>query len=131
VIVHTKSTIVDDHWAIIGSANAFRRSLYTDIEHSVAVLGEEDSLVQVYRVELWSDSFELPFADQPLIADIDKALNVWNSAWGTPGSGVTLPASIKPVVLPTAEKTLTAKEQETYDMIADVDSRDAWGACSA
>ncbi|WP_433249971.1 phospholipase D family protein [Actinomadura nitritigenes] len=131
VIVHTKSTIVDDHWAIIGSANAFRRSLYTDIEHSVAVLDEEDSLVQVYRVELWSDSFELPFADQPLIVNIDKALNVWNSAWGTSGSGVTLPAGIKPVVLPTAEKTLTAKEQERYDMFADVDSRDEWGACSA
>ncbi|KAB2390020.1 phospholipase D family protein [Actinomadura montaniterrae] len=130
VIVHTKSTIVDDHWAIIGSANAFRRSLYTDIEHSVAVLDEEDSLVQVYRVELWSDSFELPFADQPLIVNIDKALNVWNPAWGTPGSGVTLPAGIKPVVLPTAEKTLTANEQERYDMFADVDSRDEWGACS-
>ncbi|MFC4913903.1 phospholipase D family protein [Actinomadura gamaensis] len=131
VIVHSKTTLVDDHWAIVGSANFARRSLYTDIEHSVAVLDEDDTLVRQYRVGLWSDAFRLPPADQQKIADIDKALNVWNASWGTPGSGVTLPSGVTPVVLPTSEKTLTGKEQERYDLFADVDSRTAWGACSS
>ncbi|MCP2341374.1 phospholipase D family protein [Actinomadura rupiterrae] len=130
VIVHTKSTIVDDHWAIIGSANFMRRSLYTDIEHSVSVVDEDDTLVQQYRVQLWSDAFDLAPADQPKIADIGKALNVWNASWGTPGSGVTLPSRVKPVVLPPDNKTLKPNEQQSYDMLADVDSRDDWGACS-
>ena len=36
--VHCKVTIIDDIWCAIGSANCMRRSLYTDIELSVAVL---------------------------------------------------------------------------------------------
>ncbi|WUI02569.1 phospholipase D family protein [Spirillospora sp. NBC_00431] len=130
VVVHSKTTIVDDQWAIIGSANFARRSLYTDIEHSVALLDEDDKLVREYRVSLWSDAFRLDPADQQKIADIDKALNVWNGSWGTPGSGVTLPPSVKPVTLPTTEKKLNEKEQERYDLFADADSRTPWGACS-
>ncbi len=131
VIVHTKSTIVDDHWAVIGSANAYRRSLYTDLEHSLAFLDGDDKLVKQYRVDLWSDAFGLvTAADQQKIADVDKALNVWVSTWGTPGSGVTLPATVTPVTLPTTEKTLTAKQQEKYDMYHDVDSRQPWGGCT-
>ncbi|WP_242901150.1 phospholipase D family protein [Actinomadura terrae] len=134
VVVHSKTTIVDDHWAIIGSANCARRSLYTDIEHSVAFLDEDDekdtALVRQYRVRLWSDAFRLAPADQQKIIDINKALNVWNTSWGTPGSGVTLPSSVTPVILPTTEKKLSDKEQETYDLFADVDSKMPWGACS-
>ncbi|WP_433326963.1 phospholipase D family protein [Spirillospora sp. CA-294931] len=129
VVVHTKSTIVDDHWAMIGSANFARRALYTDIEHSVAFLDEDDALVQQYRVRLWSDAFALVPADQHKIADINKALNVWNSSWGTPGSGVALPSSVAPVAFPTSEKTLTEKEQERYDRYSDIDSRTPWGGC--
>ncbi|HEY5814451.1 MAG TPA: phospholipase D-like domain-containing protein [Terrimicrobiaceae bacterium] len=36
--VHCKVTIIDDVWCAIGSANCMRRSLYTDIELSVAIL---------------------------------------------------------------------------------------------
>lgn len=130
VFVHTKSTIVDDHWAIIGSANAFRRSLYTDLEHAVGLLDEDDVLVQQYRVQLWSDAFGLLLpSDQQKIADIDKALNVWDGNWGTSGSGVTLPPTVTPVPLPTAETVLSSKDQDKYDRYVDVDSRDAWGGC--
>ncbi|MFB4295033.1 phospholipase D family protein [Actinomadura sp. NTSP31] len=130
LIVHTKSTIVDDHWALIGSANSFRRSLYSDIEHAVGLLDEEDVLAQQYRTQLWSDHFGLlTSADQQKIADLDKALNVWESTWGSPGSGVTLPATVTPVTLPTAETVLSDKEQDRYDRYADVDSRQAWGGC--
>jgi hypothetical protein len=36
--VHCKVTIIDDTWCAIGSANCMRRSLYTDIELSIAIL---------------------------------------------------------------------------------------------
>ncbi|QXJ25679.1 hypothetical protein AGRA3207_007205 [Actinomadura graeca] len=130
VVVHTKSTIVDDHWVIIGSANAFQRSLYSDIEHSVGILDEDDVLARQYRVRLWSDHLGLQTpADQQKIADIDKALNVWNSAWGTPGSGVGVPSTITTVVLPTAETVLSARDKERRDRYVDVDSRQPWGGC--
>jgi phosphatidylserine/phosphatidylglycerophosphate/cardiolipin synthase-like enzyme len=130
LIVHTKSTIVDDHWAIIGSANAFRRSLYSDVEHAVGLLDEDDVLVQQYRTRLWSDHFGLlgP-ADQQKIADIDKALNVWDGTWGTPGSGVALPTALTAIPLPTTQTVLSSKDQDKYDRYADVDSREAWGGC--
>jgi phosphatidylserine/phosphatidylglycerophosphate/cardiolipin synthase-like enzyme len=134
VVVHSKTTIVDDTWAMIGSANFARRSLYTDIEHSVAFVGEvdgDDVPVRQYRVRLWSDAFRLGAADQGKIADINKALNVWNLSWGAPGSGVTLPASVAPVELPILETKLAEKEQERYDLFADVDSRTPWGVCSS
>src|SRR5262249_28307481 len=35
VFVHAKTTLIDDHWTVIGSANFLRRSLYSDIEHSL------------------------------------------------------------------------------------------------
>jgi phosphatidylserine/phosphatidylglycerophosphate/cardiolipin synthase-like enzyme len=128
VFVHTKTTIVDDHWAIIGSANAFRRSLYSDIEHAVGLLDECDALVREYRMRLWSDHLGLlDAADQQKIADIDKALNVWDSAWGTPGSGVSLP--LTPIPLPTTTQVLSSKNQEQYDRYNDLDSREAWGGC--
>ncbi|MDX2970554.1 phospholipase D-like domain-containing protein [Kribbella solani] len=128
VVVHTKSTIVDDQWAIIGSANFTRRSLYTDIEHSVAFLDDEDLLVRQYRVKLWADAFRLGSADEGKIADIEKALNVWNPGWGVPGSGVLLPPSITTVEFPTPT-TLADEEQEKYDRYYDVDSTKPWGGC--
>ncbi|GAA2629125.1 hypothetical protein GCM10010411_78280 [Actinomadura fulvescens] len=130
VFVHSKTTIVDDHWAIIGSANAYRRSLYSDIEHAVGLLDEEDKLVRQYRVRLWSDHLGLlDPADQQKIADIDKALNVWDGNWGTPGSGVTLPPTLAPIPLPTIETTLDSSQQDRYDRYDDVDSRLPWGGC--
>src|SRR5207248_6602580 len=38
--IHAKVTIIDDVWAMVGSANSMRRSLYTDGEVSVAVIDE-------------------------------------------------------------------------------------------
>jgi phosphatidylserine/phosphatidylglycerophosphate/cardiolipin synthase-like enzyme len=130
VFVHTKSTIVDDHWAIIGSANAFQRSLYSDLEHAVGILDERDMLVRQYRVRLWSDTLGLlDPADQQKIADIDQALNVWDSTWGTPGSGVGLPPTLAPITLPTRETRLSDSEQDRHDRYDDVDSRLPWGGC--
>ncbi|MFC6937867.1 phospholipase D family protein [Actinomadura yumaensis] len=128
VFVHTKSTIVDDHWALIGSANAYQRSLYSDLEHAVGLLDEEDALVRQYRTQLWGDTFGLigP-AEQSRIADLDQALHVWEPEWGTAGSGVTLPSNVVPLTLPTAETRLTDSEQDQHDRYYDVDSRFPWG----
>ncbi|MFC6885840.1 MULTISPECIES: phospholipase D family protein [Actinomadura] len=130
VFVHTKSTIVDDHWALIGSANAYQRSLYSDLEHAVGLLDEEDALVRQYRTQLWGDTFGLigP-AEQSRIADLDQALHVWEPEWGTAGSGVTLPSNVVPLTLPTAETRLTDSEQDQHDRYYDVDSRFPWGGC--
>lgn len=45
--VHCKVTIVDDTWCAIGSANAMRRSLYTDMECSVAVIEDPTPAAQL------------------------------------------------------------------------------------
>ena len=95
-IVHSKLWLIDDHWALIGSANMTNRSLYTDVEHSVAFVDEEDVLVKLLRVELWGEHFGLPPAPSAeraaRLTSIDVALNVWNPNWGIAGSGTMLPA---------------------------------------
>ncbi len=129
VVVHSKTTLIDDHWAMIGSANCMRRSLYTDIEHAIAVLDEDDLFARQYRVELWGGHFNLPPGGRPVIDDLDKALNVWNPAWGSAGSGVTLPGHLGLVTLPPPPVTLTSTEQTRYDRYYDPDSRQDWGGC--
>lgn len=130
VFVHSKTTLIDDHWTIIGSTNFTRRSLYSDIEHSLAVLDEDDMMVQQYRTQLWGEHFGLSSAaDRAKLNDIDKALNVWKPAWGTAGSGITLPATLVLMPLPTTAPTLSSEEQEKYDRYYDLDSREDWGGC--
>ena len=129
VVVHSKTTLVDDHWAIIGSANCMRRSLYTDVEHSMAVIDELDQLVKEYRVNLWGGHFDLPPGGRSILNDLSQALNVWNSAWGAPGSGVTLPSHFGQVTLPPPTVTISDKDQEKYDRYLDPDSRQDWGGC--
>lgn len=129
VVVHSKTTLIDDHWMIIGSANCMRRSLYTDIEHAVAVLDENDQIVKRYRVELWGGHFDLPAANRSVLNNLNQALNIWNSAWGSGGSGVTLPAHFGRVSLPPPPVTISSDNQEKYDRYLDPDSRQDWGGC--
>ncbi len=65
VVVHSKATIIDDHWLFVGSANCMRRSLYTDGEISVGVLDKHDTLAKQARIDLWGGHFGKP-ADQRL-----------------------------------------------------------------
>ena len=80
--VHCKVTIIDDTWCAVGSANCMRRSLYTDIELSLATLepptpdtelpitaAEEanpplgkkaPSFVQRFRRDLWAHYCGIP-----------------------------------------------------------------------
>jgi phosphatidylserine/phosphatidylglycerophosphate/cardiolipin synthase-like enzyme len=95
--IHAKTMLIDDRWAMIGSANHTRRSLYTDLEHSIAIMDKEDTYVKKYRCDLWGEHFGL--ADSSTLLDLSHALNVWNPKWGTPGGGLTLPSYFETVSL--------------------------------
>lgn len=100
--VHCKVTIIDDVFCIVGSANAMRRSLYTDTELSVAVLDATGTgLVRRLRRDLWAKYCGMHLPSELLLAgavdhgydellDLDNALSVWSESW--PG---TLPANVK------------------------------------
>jgi len=90
ITVHTKSTIVDDHWAIIGSNNVARRALYTDPEHAVAFVDEDDTAVKEYRKNLWCCHFR---HNTPAdFDDIQAGLHAWENAWGAAGAAPARPA---------------------------------------
>ncbi len=126
VVVHSKTTLVDDHWAIIGSANITRRSLYTDLEHCVSFLDEDDVLVKEYRKKLWSDHFK---HNNPAdFEDIQASLHAWESSWGTAGAAPSRPAFIEQTKLPiTPDVKLKGAIKERYDKYQDVDSTWEWG----
>lgn len=118
--IHTKSTIVDDVWAMIGSANCMRRSLYTDLEHSIAYMDEAGRAVGSYRMDLWGTHLQVSMPDAA------GALNRW---FGLPflGAGTPGPIELDRLWLPLPATTLTAEEQTLYDQIYDADSRQSWG----
>jgi phosphatidylserine/phosphatidylglycerophosphate/cardiolipin synthase-like enzyme len=130
VMVHTKLTIIDDAWAMIGSANCTRRSLFTDFEHNVAFIDPQGTTVRDLRCRLWAEVFRA--TDPTLFQNLDRALNGWNDAWGTPG-GVPFPTRGPAPVAPNylepvdlvhlASIELLPAEQKRYD------ARKAWGFC--
>lgn len=119
--VHSKTVIIDDHWANIGSACITRRSLYTDIENSVAFLDESDHLVKSYRIDLWAGHFE-PAGTS--VSDLNEAMDVWDRSPG--GTGVTRGTHLNPLPLPVQAK-LTARQKKEYDLFNDPDSRQPCG----
>ena len=123
ITIHSKTTLIDDQCAIIGSANAMRRSLFTDIEHSV-VFVDTGASVMNYRTALWSDHFRhTPASD---FNDIDAGLHAWNSLWGTAGAAPLRPPNIIQIPLPITA-SLTSDQNLIYDALKDVDSRQSWG----
>jgi phosphatidylserine/phosphatidylglycerophosphate/cardiolipin synthase-like enzyme len=126
VTVHSKTTIVDDHWAIIGSANCMRRSLYTDWEHSVVFVDEDDEAVKEYRKELWAHHFGEP--DPDTFDDLAESLYRWDPTWGVAGGHVGRSPTIKDVTLPINGPAFTGAGRRTYEMWLDTDSRQTWGS---
>jgi len=117
--IHSKTTIVDDTWAIVGSANSMRRSLYTDVEHAVAYQDDGGSIA-TYRMTLWG------VHQQASVPTVQAGLSRWFSL-PFQGSGPTPPHGIVRLRLPLAATTLTADEQVIYDEVMDADSRQEWG----
>lgn len=125
ITVHAKTTIIDDTWACIGSANCMRRSLFTDLEHSVGYIDLDNVAVKEYRKNLWADHFRHPAA---LFDDIVEALWSWNSLWGSMGVSPARPDELVPTIIPIVPDTLLqGKDQSKYDWYEDVNSQDPWG----
>jgi phosphatidylserine/phosphatidylglycerophosphate/cardiolipin synthase-like enzyme len=120
-MVHAKSVIVDDAWAMIGSANATRRSLYTDFEHAIAYMDEEAREVPAFRRDLWREHLGVD------LAELSPALNAWFAVPFKEGGVGRTPGWIERLRLPVPAMTFTADEQVLYDEILDPDSSQAWG----
>jgi phosphatidylserine/phosphatidylglycerophosphate/cardiolipin synthase-like enzyme len=119
--VHTKSTIVDDVWAMIGSANVMRRSLYTDFEHVVGFMDEAGTGVSAYRRALFNAHMGAPGV-AGAAADVARwfALPYHKAAAPKPLSRLKLPF--------TDGYKLSPVEETMIDQLMDVDSRNAWGS---
>ena len=119
--VHTKSTIVDDNWAMIGSANVMRRSLYTDFEHVVTFMDSAGTGVSGYRRALFNAHMGGPGLPDPA-ADVAR----W---FAVPYHSPAAPRPLSRLRLPfTGGFALTSAEQVMVDELMDVDSRGAWGS---
>ena len=141
IVVHSKITIIDDKWAMIGSANAMRRSLYTDWEHSVAFLDENETAVREFRARIWAEHFNRPNTPAGVAPfdDLDDAIAHWapTDPFWNPGNIVTTqpsrgvndsgPAYIQRVPLPVANAALSDETRAAYDGYQDPDSREDWG----
>ena len=126
LFVHAKTVLVDDQWAVIGSGNCMRRSLYTDLEHGVAFIDEDGTAVRDYRAALMADHFGHDTAAD--FNDVQAALNAWDPSWGTPGGAPPLPRKrLQRLALPVTEVAFTDARRKHYDMYDDADSRDDWG----
>jgi phosphatidylserine/phosphatidylglycerophosphate/cardiolipin synthase-like enzyme len=111
IFVHSKLTIIDDHWLLVGSANCMRRSLYTDGEISVATLDVDDQLAKTVRVNLWGAHFgKTPGAQRASLNNLDHALAVWKPTWGSspPYALPTALIDIRPLPLPAATTPFNA-----------------------
>jgi len=120
-VVHTKSTIVDDVWALIGSANFMRRSLYTDFEHAMSFMDEAGSGVPNYRRALCTAHLGGPVV-MPAADDLARwfALPYHDPATPRPVSRLPLPFP--------GNVDLSSWEQTMVDEVWDTDSRNAWGS---
>jgi phosphatidylserine/phosphatidylglycerophosphate/cardiolipin synthase-like enzyme len=128
--VHTKSTIVDDNWALVGSANFMRRSLYTDVEHSMSFMDEAGSGVPNYRRALFNAHLGGPTV-MPAADDLARwfALPYHDPATPRPVSRLRLPFTDKNAQGTQELKIkLSPNEKTMVDEIQDADSREAWGS---
>ena len=125
IMVHAKTTIIDDTWACIGSANCMRRSLFTELEHSVGYIDLDNVAVKEYRKNLWADHFRHTAAD---FDDLQGALWSWNSLWGTMGAAPARPDELVPTILPIVpDALLQGHDKSKYDWYIDANSQDPWG----
>jgi phosphatidylserine/phosphatidylglycerophosphate/cardiolipin synthase-like enzyme len=107
--MHSKLTIIDDKWAVIGSSNCIRRSFYMEGEISVSVLdgtesvldGTEPSFSAKFRKDLWGEHCGVqPGSDSDPLLTLNEALGIWRPAWGTPPVGFQLRSDIRLKAVP-------------------------------
>jgi phosphatidylserine/phosphatidylglycerophosphate/cardiolipin synthase-like enzyme len=120
--VHAKTMIVDDVWAVIGSGNLARRSLYTDIEHGVSFADPGGDGVRRYRMRLWSH--HLAGVDPARLLDLDGALDLLQS------DQFVQCAALEPLTLPVPEVEFSWRQRLIYNALHDYDSRRRWAGAS-
>jgi phosphatidylserine/phosphatidylglycerophosphate/cardiolipin synthase-like enzyme len=113
--VHAKTVIIDDVWAVIGSGNLARRSLYTDIEHGFSFAEPGGDGVQRYRMRLWSH--HLAGVDPARLADIGAAVDLWRS------DAVLRASALEPLALPLPEVAISLRQRFIYNAVHDYGSR--------
>ena len=135
-VMHAKITLIDDKWALIGSCNHQRRSLYTDWEHSVSFMDEAGTAVRDFRAKLWAEHFR---SSPTEFLDLTTALGAWEPAWNPAGGSPPHPQRPPgnpfgrpyldpiPLVGGFPIRPMTEEEREKFDMWDQVDSREAWG----
>jgi phosphatidylserine/phosphatidylglycerophosphate/cardiolipin synthase-like enzyme len=87
VYVHAKVCVVDDQWMTVGSDNLNRRSWTHDSELTCAVVDPDGVLPRSMRTSLWAEHLGLP-QDDPRLADVGGAMNLWVERVGASGSRV-------------------------------------------
>ena len=94
---HAKVMIVDDKFAIIGSANIANKSFFSDLEHSISFIDNDGyETVKEFRQKLWGEHFRTTGSVQDEeIAEIGPALHVWNGLWGVPGATFQIPGHLE------------------------------------
>lgn len=93
---HGKVMIVDDKFAIIGSANVANKSFFSDLEHSVSFIDNDGQhTVPDLRKALWNEHFRTTADEEAEIVEIDAALHVWNEDWGVLGATFQIPAHLE------------------------------------
>ena len=127
LFVHAKTVLVDDQWAVIGSGNCMRRSLYTDLEHGVAFIDEDGTAVP--RLPGRADGRPLRPRHRPPTSTTSRRRS-------TPGirAGARQAArrrcrasGCSALALPVTEVAFTDARRKHYDTYDDTDSRDDWG----
>jgi phosphatidylserine/phosphatidylglycerophosphate/cardiolipin synthase-like enzyme len=114
-VAHGKVIIVDDKACIIGSANCgMRRSLYTDIEHSVSIV--DVSKVKILRRRMWARYCKVQLNSMP--NDVADGLYIWDQAWAPsesiPGK-LKLSSKIRPYTLPIKEAEYSKDQYDQQD----------------
>lgn len=108
--VHSKLWLIDDYFALIGSANFNNRSLFTDIEHAVSFIHSGAiNQVKELRVNLWGEHFGLPEGSierEVDLHDLDLALMIWNPGWLPPDGRLIVPPLVLPHYADIAEEFL-------------------------
>lgn len=110
---HAKVMIVDDKFAIIGSANIANKSFFSDLEHSISFIDNDSyQTVKEFRQALWREHFRTTLEQDAEISEIDEALHVWNEAWGVLGATFQIPGHLEltPIVDPGPDFSLSYKD---------------------
>ena len=119
VVMHGKVWIIDDEFMIVGSANAFRRSLYTDGEISVGVIDDDSGAsgaAVTLRRQLWGEYCDLQTeSERSVLNGIDTALKIWDDTWGGIGAA---PAALNPSFV---RKKVPFEEGPASDQWPDLD----------